>query len=132
MKSATASRPSIIGSDSHDKYQFAISILQSGADCAPNSISLRDCYRFRPLLVTGPIIVAVGFLLMLRAGSSTSYWLCAFPAMTVIAVGMAGAVAPLTTAVLMSVNSCHSGAASGLNTAIARTSGLVATTLMGR
>jgi EmrB/QacA subfamily drug resistance transporter len=85
----------------------------------------------RSLLVTGPIVVAVGFLLMLRVGSSTSYWLYAFPAMTVIAIGMACAVAPLTTAVLMSVDSRHTGAASGLNSAVARTGGLVATALIG-
>jgi EmrB/QacA subfamily drug resistance transporter len=85
----------------------------------------------RWLLVIGPILVAAGFLLMLRVGSSTSYWLFAFPAITVIAVGMAGAVAPLTTAVLMSVDSHHTGAASGLNSAVARTGGLVATALIG-
>jgi hypothetical protein len=53
------------------------------------------------------------------------------PAMVVIALGMAGAVAPLTTAVLMSVDSHHTGAASGLNSAVARTGGLVATALIG-
>jgi hypothetical protein len=51
--------------------------------------------------------------------------------MTVIALGMAGAVAPLTTAVLMSVDSRHVGAASGMNSAVARTGGLVATALIG-
>jgi hypothetical protein len=51
--------------------------------------------------------------------------------MVVIAVGMAGAVAPLTTAVLMSVDIHHAGAASGLNSAVARTGGLVATALIG-
>jgi hypothetical protein len=53
------------------------------------------------------------------------------PAITVIAIGMAGAVAPLTTAVLMSVDGRHVGAASGLNSAVARTGGLVATALIG-
>src|ERR1700733_5808026 len=85
----------------------------------------------RSLLVMGPFLVAAGFLLMLRVGSTTSYWLSAFPAITVIAVGMAGAVAPLTTAVLMSVDSPYTGAASGLNSAVARTGGLVATALIG-
>jgi MFS family permease len=85
----------------------------------------------RWLLITGPVIVAAGFLLMLRVGSDTSYWLGAFPAMVVIALGMACAVAPLTTAVLMSVDSRHTGAASGLNSAVARTGGLVATALIG-
>jgi predicted MFS family arabinose efflux permease len=85
----------------------------------------------RWLLIAGPAIVAAGFLLTLRIGSDRSYWLGVFPAMAVIALGMAGAVAPLTTAVLMSVDRSHTGAASGLNSAVARTGGLVATALIG-
>jgi EmrB/QacA subfamily drug resistance transporter len=84
----------------------------------------------RPLVI-GPIIVAAGFLLGLRIGPDTSYWLGVLPAMTVIAIGMAGAVAPLTTAVLTAVDSRHVGAASGLNSAVARIGGLVATALIG-
>jgi EmrB/QacA subfamily drug resistance transporter len=82
-------------------------------------------------LVIGPIIVAAGFLLALRIGPGTSYWSGVLPAMLVIAMGMAGAVAPLTTAVLMSVDDRHVGAASGLNSAVARTGGLIATALIG-
>jgi EmrB/QacA subfamily drug resistance transporter len=85
----------------------------------------------RWLLVIGPIIVAAGFLLALRIGYATNYWTGVLPAMIVIAVGMAGAVAPLTTAVLMSVDSRHVGGASGLNSAVARTGGLTATALIG-
>ena len=85
----------------------------------------------RWLLVIGPVIVGAGFLLMLRTGSVTSYWLGVLPGMVVIASGMACAVAPLTTAVLMSVDGSHTGAASGLNSAVARTGGLVATSLIG-
>lgn len=82
-------------------------------------------------LIAGPVIVAAGFLLLVRIGSYPSYWLGVFPAMAVIALGMAGAVAPLTTAVLMSVDSRHTGAASGLNSAVARTGGLVVTAIIG-
>jgi EmrB/QacA subfamily drug resistance transporter len=82
-------------------------------------------------LIAGPVIVAAGFLLLVRIGSNPSYWLGVFPAMLVIALGMAGAVAPLTTAVLMSVDSRHTGAASGLNSAVARTGGLVVTAIIG-
>jgi MFS family permease len=53
----------------------------------------------RWLLITGPVIVAAGFLLTLRIGSATSYWLGVFPAMVMIALGMACAVAPLTTTI---------------------------------
>ncbi len=51
--------------------------------------------------------------------------------MVVIALGMAGTVAPLTTAVLSSVDSRHAGTASGFNSAIARAGGLIATALSG-
>jgi len=85
----------------------------------------------RWLLIIGPLIVAAGFLLMLRTGPVESYWLGVLPGLVVIASGMACAVAPLTTAVLMSVDSGHTGAASGLNSAVARTGGLVATALIG-
>jgi predicted MFS family arabinose efflux permease len=67
----------------------------------------------RWLLITAPAIVAAGFLLAVRIGSDTSYWLGVFPAMVVIALGMAAAVAPLTTAVLMSVDSIRSEQRSG-------------------
>jgi EmrB/QacA subfamily drug resistance transporter len=85
----------------------------------------------RIMLTLGPVIVAMGFLLALRIGPDTSYWTSVFPAMVVIAIGMAGAVAPLTTAVLMSVDARHTGSASGFNSAVARTGGLVVTALIG-
>jgi hypothetical protein len=40
-------------------------------------------------------------------------------------------VAPLTNAVLASVDHRHTGSASGLNSAVARTGGMVATALLG-
>lgn len=82
-------------------------------------------------LSIGPLVVAAGFLLMLRIGPDSGYWRDAFPAIVVIALGMAGAVAPLTTAVLSSVEEKYTGAASGLNSAVARTAGLMATALLG-
>jgi len=82
-------------------------------------------------LAIGPLIVAAGFLLALRIGVSANYWLDVLPMILVISLGMSGAVAPLTTAVLTSVNSRHTGAASGLNSAVARTGSLVATALLG-
>lgn len=80
----------------------------------------------RPLVI-GPLIVAVGCLLVTRIGADGSYWTTALPALLVISLGMAGAVAPLTTAVLASVDRRHTGIASGLNSAVARTGGLIAT-----
>ena len=44
---------------------------------------------------------------------------------------MSVAVAPLTTAVLASVDSAHRGSASGFNSAAARAGGLAATAMLG-
>ncbi len=82
-------------------------------------------------LSLGPLGVAAGFLLMLRVGEHTEYWTTLFPAVIVMAVGMAGAVAPLTTAVLSSVDEQYTGSASGFNSAIARSAGLFAVASLG-
>ena len=82
-------------------------------------------------LSVGPLIVAVGFALATRIGEGSSYWTSVLPAVLVIAIGMAGAVAPLTTAVMASVDQDHVGTANGFNSAIARTGGLIATALLG-
>lgn len=82
-------------------------------------------------LTIGPMIVAIGFLLLLRVDAGTNYWSGVFPAIIVMSIGMAGAVAPLTTAVLASVDARHTGSASGLNSAVARAGGLIATALLG-
>lgn len=82
-------------------------------------------------LGAGPLVVAVGFALLTRIEAGGSYWTGAFPALLVIAAGLAGAVAPLTTAVMASVDKQHVGTANGFNSAIARTGGLIATALVG-
>jgi MFS family permease len=82
-------------------------------------------------LTIGPIVVAAGFVLLSRAGADASYWTGIAPALLVIAVGLSGAVAPLTTAVMASVDDEHVGTANGFNSAVARTGGLIATALLG-
>ena len=82
-------------------------------------------------LTIGPLVVAAGFLLTLRISALADYWTEVLPAILTIAVGMSGAVAPLTTAVLNSVDTRHTGSASGFNSAVARTGGLIATALLG-
>jgi EmrB/QacA subfamily drug resistance transporter len=82
-------------------------------------------------LTIGPLIVACGFLLTLRVDAAANYWTVVLPAIVVISIGMAGAVAPLTNAVLSAVDGRHTGSASGFNSAIARAGGLIATALLG-
>jgi EmrB/QacA subfamily drug resistance transporter len=85
----------------------------------------------RAPLTIGPLVVTGGFLLTLRIGPQADYWFDVLPAIVVISVGMACAVAPLTNAVLGAVDNRHTGAASGFNSAIARAGGLIATALLG-
>jgi EmrB/QacA subfamily drug resistance transporter len=82
-------------------------------------------------LAIGPLIVAAGFVLALRIGAHADYWSEVLPALLVMAFGLSGAVAPLTTAILSSVDAAHTGSASGFNSAVARTGGLMATALLG-
>ncbi|MCY7340161.1 MAG: DHA2 family efflux MFS transporter permease subunit [Sphingomonas bacterium] len=85
----------------------------------------------RWFLVVGPLVVAGGMLLGQRIDAETNYWTSVFPAIAVMAAGMAIAVAPLTASVLGSVDERHVGTASGFNSAVARTGGLIATALLG-
>jgi MFS family permease len=82
-------------------------------------------------LTAGPAIVAIGMVLARLAGPGASYWTGAFPMILVMAAGMTVAVAPLTSSVLGSVEEQHVAMASGFNSAVARTGGLIATALLG-
>jgi len=115
--------------------------LRAGAALLPFSILIGGGSRLmgrvaetigpRWPLTIGPIVCGVGFALLVRADPHASFWTSILPGMSVLALGMAGAVAPLTTAVLSSVDDTHAGTASGFNSAIARTGGLIATALAG-
>jgi EmrB/QacA subfamily drug resistance transporter len=82
-------------------------------------------------LTVGPAIVAVGMILARLVAPQGSYWTGAFPMILVMALGMTIAVAPLTSSVLGSVEEQHVAMASGFNSAVARTGGLIATALLG-
>jgi EmrB/QacA subfamily drug resistance transporter len=82
-------------------------------------------------LTIGPAIVAAGMMLAPLVTPDSSYWTGAFPMILVMALGMTIAVTPLTAAVLGSVEEQHVAMASGFNSAVARTGGLIATALLG-
>ena len=82
-------------------------------------------------LTVGPAVVAVGMVLSRLATPDGSYWTGVFPMILVMATGMTIAVAPLTSSVLGSVEEQHVAMASGFNSAVARTGGLIATALLG-
>ena len=82
-------------------------------------------------LTIGPLVVAGGMLLSVLAQPVSGYWTGIFPMIVVMAAGMTIAVAPLTSSVLGSVEEQHVAMASGFNSAVARTGGLIATALLG-
>jgi predicted MFS family arabinose efflux permease len=104
-------------------------ILMTAVSPAMGSLAARMGPRL-PLTV-GPLIVAAGMLLSQLIGQDSGYWAGAFPTILVMALGMTIPVAPLTSSVLGSVEEQHVAMASGFNSAVARTGGLIATALLG-
>ena len=104
-------------------------VLMTAASPKMGSLAARIGSRL-PLTV-GPLVVAAGLLLSWLMGAQTSYWTGTFPTILVMAMGMTIAVAPLTASVLGSVEEQHVAMASGFNSAVARTGGLIATALLG-
>jgi MFS family permease len=91
---------------------------------------LLDRFGARLPLVVGPTIAALGFALLARAVGAESYW--AFLASTtVLGIGLAISVAPLTTAVLNAVPAHETGTASAINNADASLANLLAVAIFG-
>jgi EmrB/QacA subfamily drug resistance transporter len=85
----------------------------------------------RPMLIAGPLLVALGFALLAILSQEGSYWVSVFPGLVGVALGAGIAVAPLTDAVLGAVADEYEGAAAGVNNAVARVAGLLAVAVVG-
>jgi len=85
-------------------------------------------------LIIGPTLVGLGFFWMSFAGLTSgpsTYWTTFFPGIVLFGIGMGFTVAPLSTSVMSSVPTQHSGTASGINNAVSRTAGVLAIAIAG-
>lgn len=88
--------------------------------------AMADRFGPRLPLTVGPLIAALGFLLLAVPMPGSSYWVSLLPPLLFLAVGMTVTVAPLTTAVMSAVGTDYAGTASGVNNAVARVAGVLA------
>ncbi len=75
----------------------------------------------------GALVAAAGMLLFARVRPGASYAGSVLPAAVVFGLGLSALVAPLTAAVLGALDEEEAGIASGINNAVARLAGLIAT-----
>jgi EmrB/QacA subfamily drug resistance transporter len=77
-------------------------------------------------MTVGPMVAALGMLLMTRIGAGGSYLTDVLPAVVVFGLGLSLTVPPLTATVMGAVEARHAGVASAVNNAVARVAGLIA------
>lgn len=92
----------------------------------PITVALAHRIGPRIPMSAGPLLCALGVLLLVPVGRGTGYWLGVLPGMGVFALGLAALVSPLTAAVLAAAPDRYAGTASGINNAVARAGSLLA------
>jgi predicted MFS family arabinose efflux permease len=98
---------------------------------SPQAGKLAGKWGPRWFMAAGPVVTALGFLLLLRVGADVQYWTELLPALVVFGLGLTTTVTPLTSAVLASIAPAQAGIASAVNNAISRIAGLVAIAALG-
>jgi Na+/melibiose symporter-like transporter len=88
-------------------------------------------YGSRFFMLVGPIIGGIGFFLLLRITPSADYWSEVFPGIVVFGLGLTITVAPLTSAILGSIDQARAGIASAVNNAVSRVAGLISVAAAG-
>ncbi len=117
------------------------SALNSGLSLIPITIimfvlsprfgALAGKFGPRFFMTIGPIVGAIGFLMMHSLGSHIDYWTQLLPAIIVFGLGLSMTVAPLTSAVLGAIESEQAGIGSAVNNAVSRIAGLIGIACVG-
>lgn len=98
---------------------------------SPRAGALAGRWGPRLFMTVGPLIMAVGAVLLLTVAADFDYWWQVFPAMVVFGFGLALTVSPLTAAILGAADSERAGIASAVNNAVARVAGLLPIAALG-
>lgn len=85
----------------------------------------------RLFMTVGPIVAAAGFLLMLTMGRQVNYWTELLPGVILFGLGLSITVAPLTSAILGSIEAAQAGIGSAVNNAVSRIAGLITVACAG-
>lgn len=84
----------------------------------------------RLFMTIGPLLMAIGAMLLLSVGAEFDYVWQVLPSMLVLGIGLALTVAPLTSAILGAIDESRSGIASAVNNAVSRVAGLLVVALL--
>jgi MFS family permease len=103
---------------------FPITILMLALSSRSGALAARIGPRLQ--MTAGPLLVAAGTLLMTRIDAGSGYAADVLPAVLVMGLGLATVVAPLTATALSAADDRYAGAASGINTTVARAAQLAA------
>ncbi|MGT2441077.1 hypothetical protein ACU4GH_40680 (plasmid) [Bradyrhizobium betae] len=82
-------------------------------------------------MTAGAAIVGIAFVGIAATLPFGQFWALTLPLLTVMGLGMAALVSPLSTAVMAAAPDEDSGQASGINNAVARAGGLIAIAAFG-
>lgn len=104
---------------------LAIGVLSSGAG------RIADRIGARWPMTAGAAIVGIAFVGIAATLPFGQFWALTLPLLTLMGLGMAALVSPLSTAVMAAVPDEDSGQASGINNAVARAGGLIAIAAFG-
>lgn len=85
----------------------------------------------RLFMTLGPVVIGIGFIWMLTTTPDVNYWTQVLPGILLFGLGLAITVAPLTSAILGSIDPAQSGIGSAINNAVARVAGLIAIAFLG-
>lgn len=92
---------------------------------APRSGALAQRIGPKLPLTIGAAVIAAGFLTLTRVTPGRTYVTGVLPGVLLLGIGLAAAIAPVTTTVLAAAHERHAGIASAINNALARVASLL-------